>query len=172
MKNRIGERLIPHIYRAGFVLALLIISVSLSQGQSPRSARSSAPATQGRCDPAKQEQTDLSGTYTGNFKTSNESNFRKGTLIVTGNNFTLTSESETVSGRIVAVTTCGYTAVTLMQGDFTPADPAHPAAFVPAMSFRAKKKGDKITLKAVPGENKNWVFQCDCPCGRPCDCCP
>jgi len=42
------------------------------------------------------------------------------TLTISGNDFTLTSASETQSGRITAVTTCGYTAATMMFGNLTP----------------------------------------------------
>jgi len=111
----------------------------------------------GRCDPTQQEQTDLSGTYTGKLKHGDEPAM-DATLTVTGNNFTMTSGSDTHSGRITAVTTCGYTAVTVMIGDLTPpaASPNPPAA-MPAMSLRAKKVGDNLTLTSAPGEpQKIW----------------
>src|SRR3989441_12767222 len=74
------------------------------------------PPRTGRCDPNQQEQTDLSGTYAGRVKHGDEP-VMDATLTVTGNNFTMTSGSDTHSGRIAAVTTCGYTAVTVMMGD-------------------------------------------------------
>src|SRR6267154_6082546 len=112
----------------------------------------------GRCDPTQQEQTDLSGTYTGKVKHGNEPAM-DATLTVTGNNFTMTSGSDTHSGRITAVTTCGYTAVTVMMGDLTPPmpGPTQPPP-APAMSLRAKKVGDKLTLTSVPGEPQKVMF--------------
>ena len=112
----------------------------------------------GRCDPTQQEQTDLSGTYTGKVKHGDEP-VQDATLTVTGNNFTMTSGSDTHSGRITAVTTCGYTAVTVMMGDLTPPPPGpNPPAARPAMSLRAKKVGDSLTLTSVPGEPKKVSF--------------
>ncbi len=112
----------------------------------------------GRCDPTQQEQTDLSGTYTGKVKHGNEP-VQDATLTVTGNNFTMTSGSDTHSGRITAVTTCGYTAVTIMIGDLTPPPPGpNPPAAKPAMSLRAKKVGDSLTLTSVPGEPQTVSF--------------
>jgi hypothetical protein len=112
----------------------------------------------GRCDPTQQEQTDLSGTYTGKVKHGDEP-VQDATLTVTGNNFTMTSGSDTHSGRITAVTTCGYTAVTVMMGDLTPPTPGpNPPAALPAMSLRARKAGDRLTLMSVPGEPQKVSF--------------
>ena len=110
----------------------------------------------GRCDPTQQEQTDLSGTYTGKVKHGNEPTM-DGTLTVTGNTFTMTSGSDTHSGRITAVTTCGYTAVTVMMGD-----PMTSGANPPmTVSLRARKMGDKLTLTSVPGEPQKVSFTTD-----------
>ena len=112
----------------------------------------------GRCDPTKQEQTDLSGTYTGKARHDKEP-AQDATLTITGNNFTMTSGSDTHSGRITAVTTCGYTAVTMMMGDLTPPTPSpNPPPALPAMSLRAKKVGNSLTLTSVPGEPKTVWF--------------
>jgi hypothetical protein len=100
----------------------------------------------GRCDNTKQEQTDLSGTYTGKLR-HGDGPAVDATLTVNGNKFTGTVGSETPSGRITAVTTCGYTAVTMMM-DGAPA----------AMSLRAKKVGDNLTLTSVPGEPQMVTF--------------
>ena len=112
----------------------------------------------GPCDPTKQEQTDLSGTYTGKVKHGSEAAM-DATLTITGNNFTMTSGSDTHSGRIAAVTTCGYTAVTVMMGEMTP-PPAgsNPPPPNKAMSLRAKKVGDSLTLTSVPGEPQMVSF--------------
>lgn len=112
----------------------------------------------GRCDPMKQEQADLSGTYTGKAREGTQPTM-DATLTITGNNFTMTHGSETHSGRITAVTTCGYTAVTMMMGDLTPPTPSpNPPPALPAMSLRAKKVGDSLTLTSVPGEPKQVSF--------------
>jgi hypothetical protein len=100
----------------------------------------------GRCDPNQQEQTDLSGTYTGKMKMGNDPAV-DATLTITGNNFTMNAGSNTHSGRIVAVTTCGYTAVTVMPEG---ANHAH--------SLRAKKMGDGLTLTSVEGEPEKVMF--------------
>ena len=122
----------------------------------PKHIKKAAPAMP-RCDNTKQEQTDLSGTYTGKVKHGDQPAM-DATLTITGGNFTLTGGPEAMSGRITAVTTCGYTAVTIMMGDLTPppygtAPPAHPA-----MSMRAKKVGDNLTLTTVPGEPQMASF--------------
>jgi hypothetical protein len=115
-------------------------------------------ATTGRCDPMKQEQTDLSGTYTGKAKHGDEPAV-DATLTITGNNFTVTAGSDTHSGRITAVTTCGYIAVTMMTGDLTPPAPGpNPPPAMPAVSLRAKKVGDRLTLTSVPGETRMMSF--------------
>lgn len=100
----------------------------------------------GRCDPNQQEQTDLSGTYTGKMKHGDDPAM-DATLTITGNNFSMTAGSDTHSGRIVAVTTCGYTAVSVMPEG---ANHAH--------SLRAKKMGNGLTLTSVPGEPEKMMF--------------
>jgi hypothetical protein len=113
----------------------------------------------GRCDPTQQEQTDLSGTYTGKATHADGSVSNDVTLTVTGNNFTMTGGPEAMSGRITAVTTCGYTAVTIMSGDMTPPAPGTmPGAAHTAVSLRAKKVGDRLTLTSVPGEPHEVSF--------------
>jgi hypothetical protein len=99
-----------------------------------------------RCDNTKQEQTDLSGTYTGKMK-HGDGPVVDATLTITGNNFTGTMGSDTHSGKITAVTTCGYTAVTMMM-----------EGAPQAMSLRAKKVGDNLTLTSVPGEPQMVTF--------------
>lgn len=123
-----------------------------------RRVKKTAATWSGRCDPTKQEQVDLSGTYTGKARHEKEAAV-DATLTITGNNFTMTSGSDTHSGRITAVTTCGYTAVTMMMGDLTPPTPSpNPPPALPAMSLRAKKVGNSLTLTSVPGEPKQVSF--------------
>ena len=129
-----------------------------SASEASTTATMPAPKKTGRCDPTQQEQTDLSGTYAGKVRHGSEP-VMDATLTITGNNFSMTSGSDTHSGRITAVTTCGYTAVTVMMGDMTPPPPGpNPPAAHPAMSLRAKKVGDSLTLTSVPGEPQMVSF--------------
>jgi hypothetical protein len=117
------------------------------------------PRMTGRCDPTQQEQADLSGTYSGKVNYPDASLTGDATLTITGNNFTLTAGSTTQSGRITAVTTCGYTGATMMFGDLTPPTPSpNPPAALPAVSLRARKMGDRVTLMTVPGERRSFSF--------------
>ena len=104
----------------------------------------------GRCDPNAQEQTDLSGTYTGTINYTEGNMSGDATLTITGNDFTLTSGSATQEGRVVAVTTCNYTAVTMRLGK--------EAGALPTLSLRAKRMGSGLSLMSVPGEPKQFSF--------------
>src|SRR5438045_3070761 len=105
-----------------------------------------APKRTGRCDPMQQEQTDLSGTYTGKLKHGNDP-VADATLTITGNQFSGTMGGQTINGRIVAVTTCGYTAVTIMH-----------EGQARAMSLRAKRMGNGLPLTSVAGEPEQIMF--------------
>jgi len=134
-------------------------STNTSKPKTKKPKKTAMARTSGRCDPTKQEQTDLSGTYTGKADHGKGEPPQDATLTITGNNFTMTSGSETHSGRITAVTTCGYIGVTMMMGDLTPPTPSpNPPAALPAVSLRAKKVGDKLWLKSVPGEAMQVSF--------------
>lgn len=113
----------------------------------------------GRCDPNNQEQTDLSGTYTGKVKHGDQEPM-DATLTITGNNVTMQAGSDTHNGRISAVTTCGYTAATVMMD----AAAGNPAMIV---SLRAKKMGDNLTLTSVPGEPNKVSFTTGAMKGKP-----
>ena len=117
------------------------------------------PAQTGRCDPNAQEQTDLSGTYTGTANYSEGGLSGETTLTINGNNFTMTSGSTTQEGRVTAVTTCNYTAVTMMFGkeQVTAASGPQPAP-LPAVSLRARKVGNGLTLESVGGETRQFSF--------------
>lgn len=133
-------------------------STTMAPASKPKTKRRSAPKMS-RCDPMQQEQTDLSGTYTGKINFPEGGMTGEATLTITGNNWTMTAGSETHSGRITAVTTCGYTGVTMMSGDLTPPPPSpNPPAARPAVSLRAKKVGDRMTLTSVPGEKRMFSF--------------
>ena len=134
-------------------------ATNTSKPKTKKPRKTAMAKTSGRCDPTQQEQTDLSGTYTGKADHGNGQPPQDTTLTITGNNFTMTSGSETHSGRITAVKTCGYIGVTMMMGDLTPPTPSpNPPAPLPAVSLRAKKVGDKLWLMSVPGEKMKVSF--------------
>lgn len=112
-----------------------------------------------RCDPEKEERTDLSGTYNGTLKYPAAGLDGEATLAISGNHFTLTSGSKTETGNITAVTTCSYTAVAMMFGEWRtpqPGDPVLPP--LPMLSLRAIRKGDQFRLIASPSEKGVFSF--------------
>ena len=123
------------------------------------------PPRTGRCDPNKQEPADLSGTYTG--KLQHGDDVRDATLTISGNSLTMTSGSDSHTGRITAVTTCGYTAVTIMHGDGGTSEPGKTSPPNKVISLRAKKVGDSLTLTSVPGEPDKVMFTSGGGAGRP-----
>ena len=127
-------------------------------------APAATPSRTGRCDPNKHEPADLSGTYTG--KMQHGDDVRDATLTISGNSFTMTSGSDTHSGRITAVTTCGYTAVTIMHGDGGTSGPGKTPPPNKVMSLRAKKVGNSLTLMSVPGEPEKVMFTSGGGAGR------
>ncbi len=117
------------------------------------------PVQTGRCDPMAQEQTDLSGTYTGTANYTEGGLSGEATLTITGNNFTITSGSSTQEGRVTAVTTCNYTGVTMMFGKpQTSAMKGEQPAPLPAVSLRARKVAGGLTLESVGGETRQFSF--------------
>jgi hypothetical protein len=101
------------------------------------------------------EQTDLSGTYTGNFACEDAGVNGDTTITITGNQFT-TADGK--SGRVVAATTRGYTAVALQFGDFATTAPGKPATAPTIVSLRARKNGDRLILTSVPGSPHSCSF--------------
>jgi hypothetical protein len=114
------------------------------------------PVRTGRCDPMTQEQTDLSGTYTGRVGYTDVVMAGDATLTINGNSFTLTNGQMTQEGRIVAVTTCNYTAVTMRFGKDAAAAPGQPLP--PTVSLRARRTGGGLSLETVPGEPRMFSF--------------
>ncbi|HWT00667.1 MAG TPA: hypothetical protein VN256_10505 [Pyrinomonadaceae bacterium] len=113
------------------------------------------PIIPGRCDPMAQEQTDLSGTYTGRVGYTDVVMAGDATLTISGNSFTLTTGQMAAEGRIVAVTTCNYTAVTMRFGKDAAATPGQPP---PTVSLRARRTGGGLSLDTVPGESRMFSF--------------
>jgi hypothetical protein len=113
----------------------------------------------GRCDNTQQEQTDLSGTYTGNVNYPDGGLTGDGTLTITGNNFTLASGTQNITGRVVATTTCGYTAAAMMLGEPTTSTPGQPAPQPPTtVSVRVKRNGSGIWMTPVTGAAHPFTF--------------
>jgi hypothetical protein len=110
-------------------------------------------------------QTDLSGTYAGTFNCDALGLTGDTTLTINGNQFT-TADGKT--GRIVASTTHGYTAVALQTGDMTTTATTTPAAATTPgaaaatppqiVSLRARKSGSRLTLSSVPGATMQCSF--------------
>lgn len=157
-----------NIYFIGIALAVVVSGAIASIGliAAAQNSNSSMTAEQepsvrrtGRCDPTQQEQTDLSGTYTGRVNYPDGGLTGEATLTITGNNFTLAAGSATQSGRITAVTTCNYTGATMMFGEITtPAPGATPPPPLPAVSVRVRRSGDRISIASVPGEARAFSF--------------
>ena len=104
-------------------------------------------------------QTDLSGTYTGTFDCEPLGLTGETTLTISGNEFT-TADGKT--GRIVASTTHGYTAVALQMGGMT-APAATTVSTTPApapvvVSARARKSGSRLILTPVSGATMKCSF--------------
>lgn len=117
------------------------------------------PVSTGRCDPNVQEQTDLSGTYTGTANYTEGGISGEATLTINGNDFTMTSGQSTTEGRVTAVTTCNYTAVTMMFGrpQTSVATGTQPPP-LPAVSLRARRVGRGLTLESVGGGTRQFSF--------------
>jgi len=109
------------------------------------------------------EQTDLSGTYAGTFNCDALGLTGDTTLTITGNQFT-TADGK--SGRIVASTTSGYTAVALQTGEIPTGTAATGAATTGAaaaapptiVSLRARRSGNNLTLTPASGSTMECRF--------------
>lgn len=89
--------------------------------------------------PIQSTPTDLTGTYTGTFKCDVLGLNGENTMTINGNQLTIGDRT----GQIVANTTRGYTAVAIqLRG-------ADPNAKPQVVSFRGRKKGDRLTLSPV-----------------------
>lgn len=112
------------------------------------------------CDPEKEERTDLSGTYNGKVNYPDGGLDGDATLTVSGTRFTLTAGSKTETGNITAVTTCTYTAVAMMFGQWKTPQPGEPVLPpLPMFSLKATKKGDLLSLKPSASERRVFSFE-------------
>lgn len=120
------------------------------------------PATRSsgtRCNRDQQEAADLSGTYQGVVNYPDGGITGDATLTITGNQFLLTFANAAQTGRITAVTTCTYTAASMMFGEIKKAEPGQPAPPpLPVISLRAVKKRSGLTLTTVSGERRSFSF--------------
>lgn len=105
-------------------------------------------------------QTDLSGTYTGTFSCGTITAPGKATLTITGNQYTIAPEGggPSASGRIVAVTTRGYTAVAMQYGESVAPPPGGTSTPPVIVSLRARKNGDNLTLTSIENGTKDCSF--------------
>src|SRR5215813_143538 len=114
-----------------------------------RQTRTASSQTAAATATTPTEQPDLSGTYAGVMNCPDAGVTGDTTLTVTGNQFTL---SNGPSGRIVASTTQGYTAVVMQFGEAPTAVAGQPPPAPPKIvSFRGKKSGNRLTLSPVAG---------------------
>ena len=106
---------------------------------------------------AQTTQADLSGTYTGTFNCDALGLTGDTTLTITGNEFTL---ADGRTGRIVASTTGGYTAVALsLTPTATGTGAAAAATTAPTVvSLRARKSGNRLILTPAPGPTAKCTF--------------
>ena len=101
-------------------------------------------------------QEDLSGTFTGNLRTSGGHEMSApSTLTITGNQFTLASEGMNHSGRVLAVTTRGYTGASFFFSDLTDADTKTPVV----ASVRVRRYGNRLSVDPVPGTRTRMTFR-------------
>lgn len=136
------------------------------RGQKRPKSTGSASTRETSADPGTQ--TDLSGTYTGTVNYPEGGITGPATVVITGNNFTLTPDGggAAISGRVTAVTTRGYIAVTMMFGDTTPPPVTQSPPPLPAVSLRARLVGGHVTLTSVPGEKREFSFTSTGTTGR------
>lgn len=122
--------------------------------QAPTGGGAAADDTDtGTQSPGTQE--DLSGTYTGRITmTGGHEMSGEATLTITGNSFTLASEGMTHNGRVLAVTTRGYTGASFYFTDITDSTTNTPVV----ASTRARRSGDRLTLTPVPGTRTRMTF--------------
>lgn len=134
-----------------FILLLVSAAFIATQPQDRRGRRESDRVINLDGNWNRSELTDLSGTYTGTFQCSIISGGGESTLTITGNEFTLTpmSGGASLSGRITAVTTRGYTAVAMQFGESTAPPPGGTSTPPTIISLRARRDGDRLTLTSV-----------------------
>lgn len=132
------------------------IPAQTESAQMPAQEPTTTPA-QTRASTMSTEQTDLSGTYAGTFTCDPLGLTGDTTLTITGNQFT-TADGK--SGRIVASTTGGYTAVALQTGEVPTGAAATGATATPPtiVSLRARRSRSSLTLTPAAGSTMECRF--------------
>ncbi len=148
------------IFGVVLVATAAVSAVTAELGGVPQNTNSStttnAPADVQSAPEVASAQVDLSGTYTGNIKiTGSHEMSGDGTITINGNQVTIEAAGMTHNGRIFAVTTRGYTGVTMYFPDVE--DSASKTGLV--VMSRAKKKGDRLTLTPVPNARNTISFR-------------
>ena len=142
------------IFGAILTAAAAVNAVTGGRSRSPQNTNSST--TNSPSEDAASEQTDLSGTYMGNLKiTGSHEMSGPGTITINGNQVTIEAGGMTHNGRVFAVTTRGYTGVTMYFPDIE--DSASKTGLV--VMSRAKKKGTGLTLIPVSNARNNISFR-------------
>ena len=101
------------------------------------------------------EATDLSGAYAGRIRMAGGHEMAgQGTLTITGNTFTLEAEGMTHSGKIIAITTRGYTGATLWFTDMSDSATNTPLA----VGVRVRRGRNTLTMTPVPGSRNRFWF--------------
>jgi len=119
--------------------------------QTPSNVRTTPPVVA-----AQTVQTDLSGTYAGTFNCDALGLTGDTTMTINGNEVTF---ADGRTGRIVASTTRGYTAIALQVNNAaTGTTPATTAAAPMVVSLRGRKSGDRLTLTSVAGSTMKCSF--------------
>ncbi|MBA2732967.1 MAG: hypothetical protein H0U54_08770 [Acidobacteria bacterium] len=102
------------------------------------------------------KQDDFTGqSYTGTVNYADGSLSGPATLeFMADNKFSLTPEGgQAMTGRYTAVTTRGYTGVTMMLGEAS-----SPTTAATIVSVRLKKMGNGVQIMSVPGETRQFSF--------------
>ena len=133
--------------------SLVIGGFWAGQAQDPPTPKPGTVKTEAPATAAQSMQTDLSGTYAGTFNCEAIGLTGDTTLTINGNEFT-TADGRT--GRIVASTTRGYTAVALQM--IAPGTATTTTTPAPVVSLRAKKSGNRLTLMSVGGAAQKCSF--------------
>ena len=154
MSNYRSLRFFVVLLLAVAACASLVLADAGALGQNTNSSTTEDTTARSTGD-VSGEQTDLSGTYTGQVTmTGGHEMSGSGTLTITGNSFTLAVDTMTHNGRVYAVTTRGYTGAAFYFTDIE--DPATKTPVV--ANVRARKSGDRLTLQPVAGSSTRLTF--------------